>query len=95
VEPIEGGGQARRRVHQGWSANPATARKASLPLRADRVKWGKVEIVEARFPTTAERANLARARIGTPSEHYGGIGGTYRPDRRAVELHEAVKLALK
>jgi hypothetical protein len=43
----------------------------------------------------AERANEARRRIGTAAEHYGGIGGTYRPDRDAVELHEAVKRALR
>jgi hypothetical protein len=40
----------------------------------------------------AERANEARPRIGTTAEHYGP---DYRPDRRAVELHEAVKRALE
>jgi hypothetical protein len=34
----------------------------------------------------AERANEARVRIGTTAEHYGA-------DRRAIELHEAVKKA--
>jgi hypothetical protein len=40
----------------------------------------------------AERANEGRPRIGTTAEHYGP---NYRPDVRAVELHEAVKRALR
>jgi hypothetical protein len=40
----------------------------------------------------AERANEARPRIGTTAEH--SDGGDFRPDVRAVELHEAVKRAL-
>jgi hypothetical protein len=38
----------------------------------------------------AERANEARARIGTAAEHYGP---NYRPDHDAVELHEAAREA--
>jgi hypothetical protein len=38
----------------------------------------------------AERANEARPRIGTTAEHYGP---NFRPDVRAVELHEAVREA--
>lgn len=42
----------------------------------------------------AERANEAKLRVGTDAERTGS-GGVDRPDRRAVELYEAVKGALK
>ena len=42
----------------------------------------------------AERANEARPRIGTPTEHIGS-GGVDRADRRAVRLYEAVWRAQK
>ena len=41
-----------------------------------------------------EHANEARARIGTGAEHYGGINGNERPDRKAVELGEALSAVL-
>jgi len=45
LEPVEAEATMRRRVPQGWSANPATARKASLSFRAGRVKPRDTEIV--------------------------------------------------
>jgi hypothetical protein len=42
----------------------------------------------------AERANEGRPRIGTTVEHISG-DGSYRPDVLAIELHEAVKRALR
>jgi hypothetical protein len=40
-----------------------------------------------------QRANEGRARIGTTAEHHDGQG--HSADRDAVELYEAVKLALR
>jgi hypothetical protein len=52
------------------------------------------ELTGEEVAAIAERANEARIRIGTPAEHCGGTDGSYRPDRDAVELHEAVKRAM-
>jgi hypothetical protein len=50
-------------------------------------------IREDEIAAIAERANEARARIGTAAEHISG-DGSYRPDVEAVQLHEGVKRAL-
>jgi hypothetical protein len=62
------------------------------PCRAEEVVYLAEcgELTDAEVAAIAERANEARIRIGTPAEHCGGTDGSYRPDRDAVKLHEAV-----